>query len=182
MKKLAALVLVLILCFSVSIGGTYAIQNGATGPLASEVFMTEENLPGIDISLKDGARVKLVPGSTVTGKDIVIKNNNNEGIVLVLKFISPTLKYDNSKLIEVTHSGSKWASTTEADTYQISIPKNGSVDLGDFNFKMDSRIDVEDGKVVSVVDGKIYEINWNGLEKSYIKIEATTRFDTPTNP
>ena len=99
MKKLAALVLVLILCFSVSIGGTYAVQNGATGPLASEVFMTEENLPGIDISLKDGARVKLVPGSTVTGKDIVI--NDMIGVYKAIRSAIMMCTLDNTSYTEL---------------------------------------------------------------------------------
>ena len=58
LKKFAALVLVLIMCFSVSIGGTYAVQNSKTGILATEVFAAE-NAPEFKIFVAE-EKIKLL--------------------------------------------------------------------------------------------------------------------------
>ncbi|MBR5872335.1 MAG: hypothetical protein IKZ06_01645, partial [Oscillospiraceae bacterium] len=103
MKKFAALVLVLIMCFSVSIGGTYAVQLGKTGLLASDVFVTEGSF-GASVSVAEGGRVKLLPGTTATGEAIVLETGASETIV-TLKFIVPTL--DGEPVITVS-GGNGW--------------------------------------------------------------------------
>ncbi len=166
MKKLAALVLVLILCFSVSIGGTYAIQNGATGPLATDVFVTKSI--GANVEIAAGERIKLLPGVTANGSAIHIKTGESDATV-TLKFSVPTL---NGEPI-ITVEGNDWTKNSDG-TFTKTIDANKTENLESFSFTLDSRVDMVDGKMVVVEKGEIKDLNWDGVGNTgYIKIEAT---------
>ena len=164
-KKLAALVLVLILCFSVSIGGTYAIQNGATGPLATDVFVAESI--GANVEIAAGERIKLLPGVTADGSAIQITTGESDATV-TLKFSVPTL--NGEPVIKITADG--WTKNGYEFTKTLSKQKNYK--LSEFKFTLDSRIDIVDGEMVVVEKGEIKDLNWDEVgDTGYIKIEAT---------
>lgn len=174
MKKLAALVLVLILCFSVSIGGTYAIQNGATGPLATDVFVTESI--GANIEIAAGERIKLLPGTAADGSAIHITTGADDAIV-TLKFAVPTL--NGEPVIDITASG--WNEYNGEFTKTLSA--NVNYELSEFKFTLDSRIDIVDGEMVVVENGEIKHLDWENVgDTGYIKIEATVGVLPSTNP
>lgn len=165
MKKLAALVLVLIMCFSVSIGGTYAIQNGATGPLATDVFVAESI--GANVEIAAGERIKLLPGTAADGSAIHIKTGESDAIV-TLKFAVPTL--DGNPVIDITADG--WIKNGYEFTKTLSANEN--YELSEFKFTLDSRIDIVDGEMVVVENGEIKHLDWEKVDDTgYIKIEAT---------
>lgn len=169
MKKLAALVLVLILCFSVSIGGTYAAQLSQSGMLASDFFVAEGST-GVSITVVEGAKIKLLPGSPVGGDAVCITTDADDAIV-TLKFTVPKT-FDGKPLVAVSSNGD-WTQNSDG-TFTKKLSAESSVTLGDFEFTMDSRVDVVDGKVCTVVGGEVKEIDWNDLEKGYIRIDATS--------
>lgn len=161
--------LVLIMCFSVSIGGTYAAQLGQSGMLASEFFVAEGG-PGVSITVAEGAKIKLLPGSPVGGDAICITTDEFPAVV-TLKFTVPET-FDGKPLVAVSSKGD-WTQNPNG-TYYRTITQNSSVTLEDFEFTMDSRVDVVDGKVCTVVGGEVKGIDWNGLEEGYIRIDATS--------
>ena len=169
MKKLAALVLVLILCFSVSIGGTYAAQLGQSGMLASDFFVAEGST-GVSITVAEGAKIKILPGSPVGGDAVCITTGESPAVV-TLEFIVPKT-FDGKPLVAVSSNGD-WAQNSDG-TFTKTILANKNVYLSDFEFTMDSRVDVVDGKVCTVVGGEVKGIDWNGLEKGYIRIDAVS--------
>ena len=168
-KKLAALVLVLILCFSVSIGGTYAAQLGQSGMLASDFFVAEGST-GVSITVAEGAKIKLLPGSPVGGDAVCITADADDATV-TLEFTVPKT-FDGKPLVAVSSNGD-WDQNSDG-TFTKTIHANENVYLSDFEFTMDSRVDVVDGKVCTVVGGEVKEIDWNGLEKGYIRIDTVS--------
>ena len=166
MKKFAALVLVLIMCFSVSIGGTYAVQLGQTGALATDVFVTKS--VGASIEIAEGQRIKLLPGATANGSAIQITTGADSAMV-TLKFTVPTL---NGEPI-ITVEGNGWTKNIDG-TFTKILDAQKCYNLESFRFTLDSRVDMVDGKMVVVEKGKVKPLEWNGIETGYIKIEATT--------
>lgn len=156
------------MCFSVSIGGTYAVQLGKTGSLATDVFVTEAI--GAAIEIADGERVKLLPGATATGKAIQITTGADSAIV-ALKFTVPTLDGEPIITVEV-EEGSGWYE--QNGTFTKNLNARTSYNLESFSFTLDSRVDMVDGKMVVVEKGEIKPLDWNGIENGYVKIEATT--------
>ena len=144
------------------------MQLGKTGLLASDVFVTEGSF-GASVSVAEGGRVKLLPGTTATGEAIVLETGASETIV-TLKFIVPTL--DGEPVITVS-GGNGWEET-EPGSFTKNVPAEAELTLGDFGFTLDSRIDVVDGEMVIVEKGEIEHLDWNGIEKGYVKIVATT--------